>query len=114
MIFLPENNISEDEQYCPSCGEIIKREAVICPECGVRVEEIPTVEERVRDTSEYEPKNGNGGSIGAGIGWMIVLSIFLFWRDFLIFSGCRILSELIDLQETKSVKTSKEKSNIDI
>lgn len=25
-----------DEQYCPSCGEIIKKEAEICPECGVR------------------------------------------------------------------------------
>lgn len=25
-----------DEQYCSSCGEIIKREAEICPECGVR------------------------------------------------------------------------------
>lgn len=25
-----------DEQYCSSCGEIIKAEAEICPECGVR------------------------------------------------------------------------------
>lgn len=25
-----------DEQYCRSCGAIIKREAEICPECGVR------------------------------------------------------------------------------
>jgi TM2 domain-containing membrane protein YozV len=25
-----------DEQYCSSCGEIIKKEAEICPECGVR------------------------------------------------------------------------------
>lgn len=25
-----------DERYCSSCGEIIKREAEICPECGVR------------------------------------------------------------------------------
>lgn len=24
------------EQYCSSCGAIIKREAAICPECGVR------------------------------------------------------------------------------
>lgn len=27
---------AEDEQYCSSCGEIIKKEAEICPECGVR------------------------------------------------------------------------------
>lgn len=25
-----------DEQYCSSCGEVIKKEAEICPECGVR------------------------------------------------------------------------------
>lgn len=28
-----------DEQYCSSCGEIIKKEAEICPECGVRQKE---------------------------------------------------------------------------
>ncbi|WP_459809640.1 zinc ribbon domain-containing protein [Halopiger thermotolerans] len=27
-----------DEQYCSSCGEIIKKKAEICPECGVRNE----------------------------------------------------------------------------
>ncbi|ARS91868.1 hypothetical protein B1756_14475 [Natrarchaeobaculum aegyptiacum] len=26
-----------DEQFCSSCGELIKREAEICPHCGVRV-----------------------------------------------------------------------------
>ena len=25
-----------DEQYCSSCGEVIKKEAEMCPECGVR------------------------------------------------------------------------------
>lgn len=25
-----------NEQYCSSCGEIIKKAAEICPECGVR------------------------------------------------------------------------------
>lgn len=25
-----------DEQYCSSCGEVIKKQAEICPECGVR------------------------------------------------------------------------------
>ena len=25
-----------DEAYCSSCGEVIKKEAEICPECGVR------------------------------------------------------------------------------
>lgn len=26
-----------DEKYCESCGEIVKKEAEICPNCGVRV-----------------------------------------------------------------------------
>lgn len=26
----------QDEKFCPSCGEIIKKKAVICPKCGVR------------------------------------------------------------------------------
>ena len=28
---------SLDEKYCESCGKVIKKEAVICPECGVPV-----------------------------------------------------------------------------
>lgn len=31
-----EGQKSSDEVYCTSCGEIIKEEAEICPECGVR------------------------------------------------------------------------------
>jgi len=27
---------SADEMYCTECGEIIKKQAEICPECGVR------------------------------------------------------------------------------
>jgi TM2 domain-containing membrane protein YozV len=27
-----------DEQFCSSCGETIKKEAEVCPECGVRQE----------------------------------------------------------------------------
>jgi predicted RNA-binding Zn-ribbon protein involved in translation (DUF1610 family) len=27
---------SGDEQFCSSCGEVIKKEAEICPKCGVR------------------------------------------------------------------------------
>lgn len=30
------------EEYCSSCGEIIKKEAEICPECGVRVQDEPS------------------------------------------------------------------------
>ena len=27
---------AEDEMFCSACGEIIKKEAEICPKCGVR------------------------------------------------------------------------------
>ena len=30
---------SADENYCSSCGAIIKKEAEICPKCGVRQKE---------------------------------------------------------------------------
>lgn len=32
-----------DEQYCSTCGAVIKKEAEICPECGVRQDE-PTLD----------------------------------------------------------------------
>lgn len=34
-----ERSPDTDEQYCSSCGEIIKEAAEICPECGVRQSE---------------------------------------------------------------------------
>ena len=33
---MSNQQLSDTEQYCTSCGEIIKRKAEICPECGVR------------------------------------------------------------------------------
>lgn len=30
-----EQTKGADEQFCSSCGEVIKEEAEICPECGV-------------------------------------------------------------------------------
>jgi TM2 domain-containing membrane protein YozV len=32
---MSETEVGADEQYCSSCGEIIKKQAEICPECGV-------------------------------------------------------------------------------
>lgn len=50
-----------DEQYCQSCGAIIKREAAICPECGV---------EQATDS------DGDGGvaAILSGIGILIPIA----------------------------------------
>ena len=33
--------LGPDEQFCSFCGEIIKKEAEICPECGVRLKDPP-------------------------------------------------------------------------
>ena len=29
-------NLGADEQYCSSCGNVVKKAAVICPKCGVK------------------------------------------------------------------------------
>ena len=34
-------NISSQEKFCSACGEIILREAEICPRCGVRQMPVP-------------------------------------------------------------------------
>lgn len=36
-----DNSPGPDEQYCTSCGEVIKKQAEICPECGVRQSDAP-------------------------------------------------------------------------
>jgi len=41
----------EDEIYCSECGKIIKRNAVICPHCGVQIKELKT------KGSQSAPKN---------------------------------------------------------
>jgi TM2 domain-containing membrane protein YozV len=40
-----------DEQYCSSCGEIIKKQAEICPECGVRQAEAESSSNKDRTTA---------------------------------------------------------------
>ena len=30
----------EDEFYCPECGKLIKKNAVICVRCGVQVKDL--------------------------------------------------------------------------
>ena len=49
-----------DEMFCSSCGEIIKKEAEICPKCGVRQRKAPV-------------------SSGVGSNWLtlVLLSFFL-------------------------------------
>lgn len=46
---MSEASPGADEQYCSSCGEIIKIEAEICPECGVRQQEPETASDSTKD-----------------------------------------------------------------
>lgn len=46
-----------DEAFCTSCGEIIKEEAEVCPECGVRQKEADSQESggsELADTRKHE------------------------------------------------------------
>jgi TM2 domain-containing membrane protein YozV len=59
-----ENNISQkasDEAFCSSCGAIIKKEAEICPKCGVR----------------QRPVSGGGAETNSRWTTLLIISIFL-------------------------------------
>lgn len=39
---------STEQKECHSCGEVIKRQAEICPECGVRQQDTPEIKDKKR------------------------------------------------------------------
>ena len=45
--------LGSDEQFCSSCGEVIKKEAEICPKCGVRLKDPPMMSPRF-DEHDFE------------------------------------------------------------
>jgi TM2 domain-containing membrane protein YozV len=57
-----------DEQYCSSCGEIIKKEAEICPHCGVRQK--PAVPSSSKDRA-------TAGILAILLGWIGVHKFYL-------------------------------------
>jgi TM2 domain-containing membrane protein YozV len=90
-----------DEMFCPSCGEIIKKEAQICVKCGVAVKGTKKVGDNVSEKSRlvafllctffgvlgvhrfYVGKTGSGivqlftlGGLGIWtlIDWIVILS----------------------------------------
>ena len=67
------NKKRDDEIYCPECSKIIKRNAVFCPSCGVKLKELETISKT--PTTEMEPE------IIAKKKWVaIVLAVFFnFW-----------------------------------
>jgi len=75
---------SPDEMYCRSCGEIIKKEAEICPECGVRNESAQSTQNQTRSTaasrthdpSQYSTNVSDNWWYGVAIGvvlWVVIV-----------------------------------------
>lgn len=75
-----------DEVFCRSCGEVIKEEAEICPECGVRNEKAesstPTSTSSLtvgkHDPSEYDTTVSETWYYGIAAGavmWTLLLAI---------------------------------------
>jgi len=48
-----ENKLGADDQFCQSCGEVIKKLAEICPKCGVRLRDAPDGEKVSDKTSPF-------------------------------------------------------------
>lgn len=83
---MSERTKGPDEVFCRSCGEPIKKEAEICPECGVRNEKASTSSSSQKqasgssyqhDPSEYETTVSESwwyGILGGGILWIVVLA----------------------------------------
>lgn len=70
-----------DEIFCRSCGEPIKEEAEICPECGVRNKEAETNIKQSSSASTHDPSQYEttvSGSWWYGILAGVVLWIFIF------------------------------------
>lgn len=57
-----------DEHYCSSCGEVIKKEAEICPECGVR--------QKLSSTSGEKDKTA-AGLLGIFLGGLGIHKFYL-------------------------------------
>lgn len=70
-----------DEVFCRSCGDAIKKAAEICPNCGVRNESLQTTtnfsaSKYSHDPSQYETTVSEDWyyAVAAGVGlWMILL-----------------------------------------
>jgi hypothetical protein len=73
-----------DEIFCRSCGEPIKKEAEICPDCGVRNQDrttknqTPTPSSAQHDPSKYDTTvstNWGYGVLASIIGWVFLILV---------------------------------------
>lgn len=89
---LDQKKKGADEIFCASCGEIIKKEAEICPNCGVRNNQASKAtggkpaSSAGHDPSQYETTVSENWWYGVAAGTAI-WAIFLILSDVLSSSG---------------------------
>lgn len=73
--------LGADEVYCTSCGEAIKKEAEICPHCGVRqIDEEPEESSRsIPDGRVYELQKVARKSPGVAVILALLLTPASYW-----------------------------------
>lgn len=78
-----------NEQYCHSCGDIIKKEAEICPNCGVRIS----------DENEEKSTLGYAGYMAIGItsGLIAFLFVPVVFGPLSVFCGAQIYRKYSEL-----------------
>ena len=72
-----------DEIYCRSCGEPIKKEAEICPNCGVRNEKASAKSSSTTTPTGHDPDQFTTtvsdtwwyGIVAGTVGWILVLGL---------------------------------------
>lgn len=80
---MSERTKRPDEIFCRSCGEPIKKEAEICPECGVRNKKAETNTKQtssvsVHDPSQYETTVSDSwwyGILAGVVLWIVLLAV---------------------------------------
>ncbi len=65
-----------DEIYCPSCAKPIKKEAVVCPYCGMQVKELKTTASERVLTEQEEINEGIRQLSGIKVWFWFVIVVF--------------------------------------
>ena len=78
-----------DEVFCTSCGEVIKKEAEICPNCRVRNENYSNTSQTATDTyQQNEPHDPSQyETTVSGTWWYGIAGGILLWAVIFVFVG---------------------------